>query len=94
MLPSSMPPISAAAASCIVRDAAGGLLKPVKEGFSDAVGVATLKLRPTAKLADYKGRVMLFVRARKSDGQVIGQHHGTTLVSVKLRALRWLPLAG
>ena len=73
-------------ARVFVRDAAGGLLKPVKEGYSDAVGVATFKLRPTARLEDYKGRLTLFVRARKPDGKVIATTTGRRLVSVKLRA--------
>ena len=73
-------------AQVFVRDAAGGLLEPVKEQFSDAVGVATFKLRPTARLADYKGRLTLFVRARKPDSKVIATTTGRRLVSVKLRA--------
>lgn len=73
-------------AQVFVRDAAGGLLEPVKEQFSDAVGVATFKLKPTARLADVKGRLTLFVRARKPDGKVIATTTGRRLVSVKLRA--------
>ena len=73
-------------AQVFVRDAAGGLLEPLKEQFSDAVGVATFKLRPTARLADHKGRLTLFVRARKPDSNVIATTTGRRLVSVKLRA--------
>ena len=74
-------------ARVFVRDAAGGLLKPLKEQFTDAIGVATFKLDPTAALAAQKnGRLTLFVRARKPDGKVIATTTGRRLVSVKLRA--------
>ncbi len=73
-------------APVFIRDAAGGLLQPVKEQFTDAVGVATFKLRPTSRLSDYKGsRMSIFVRARKPTGKIIALTTGRRLASVKLR---------
>lgn len=74
-------------ARVFVRDAAGGLLKPMKEQFTDAIGVATFKLEPTAAMAEQKkGRLTLFVRARKPSGKVVATTTGRRLVSVSLRA--------
>lgn len=61
-----------------------GLLRPAEEVRTDMSGIATITLVPTANLGLRRGAIVMFVRARKEGGSLLGGISTRRLVQIRV----------